>query len=781
MSAEEIRKKLLGKFREVTADRVERLEAALVAIEASNDAEAARELSRELHTLKGEARMMGFAGVSTLVHTAEELIASVGGELPSLAGVLRRACGSIPALLELPSDAEEARGLQAELASLVAKRSNEAATTPVAGVEAALPAGASGPLAPSASRADSSAKTVGSPAGAAATPGPATGSPAEASATSGSAAAPAEGAVTSSAAKSAAPTNPSQAAGLSLLSQASSIRVDLDSLDEIAGLAGDVLVEGAKAQARVSEQREILEAWPRLAERLLALAEKGIAGDALDDAETEFHRLRNRTFRFFHHHTEALGGTQSLLSNLAEKISTARMTPLDEVFSGLVGASKRLGADHGKELECVVTGGDTSIDRAIIPSLNDPLIHLLRNSIDHGLELREQRLAAGKPPVGRITIAAKPDGDRLRVEVSDDGRGIDAGFIRDVARRRGIVSDLEAAQLSNRAAIDLIFAAGFSTLDSSSETSGRGVGLDVVRQRVVALGGTVEVETRLGIGTTFILTMPQSLSMMKVLLFRIDDDVYGVPAGDVESVGRIEPARVTEIAGIRAISHRERLVPIVALGPLLSLNGGPSGSRPMAVFLQLGEHRVALAIDGIFGQREVAVKAPSTFIKGMPFVSGGAALEDGRVALLLSTPELVTAARAFGNPTSSTARRRLKVLLVDDSLIAREAEAAILRTFGHEVTEAGDGEEGWQKLQSGSFDLLVTDVQMPVLDGIELTRRVKSSERFRKLPVAIVSSLSATRDRRRGAEAGADAFLSKGDLDGDLLAETIERLCGVVG
>jgi two-component system chemotaxis sensor kinase CheA/two-component system sensor histidine kinase and response regulator WspE len=302
-----------------------------------------------------------------------------------------------------------------------------------------------------------------------------------------------------------------------------------------------------------------------------------------------------------------------------------------------------------------------------------------------------------------------------------------------------------------------------------------------VRKKVAALGGSVLLESQPGKGTRFTLRMPQSLSLMKVLLVRIDDDVYGMPAIDVESVGRLRPEDVTVVAGIRTVTHRDRLMPVVALGPLLSLNGGPRNPHPLAAFVKHGAEGAALVVDGLHGEREVAVKAPSAFIKGMRFISGAAALEDGRVALLLSTADLITAARRLSSPAlaRSRDRRRLRILLIDDSAIAREAEAALLRALGHEVEEAVDGEDGWQKLQTGGYQLLLTDVQMPVLDGIDLTRRMKATPRFAKLPIVILSSLSAPEERRRGVDAGADAYLVKGELDAELLAATLERLCGV--
>jgi two-component system chemotaxis sensor kinase CheA/two-component system sensor histidine kinase and response regulator WspE len=401
--------------------------------------------------------------------------------------------------------------------------------------------------------------------------------------------------------------------------------------------------------------------------------------------------------------------------------------------------------------------------------------------VDHGLETPEARAAAGKARTGKLTISARADGDLLSVVVEDDGRGIDPEKVRAAAIRKGLLGEGQAAALSPRGAVDLVFAPGFTTRDAAGELSGRGVGLDVVRKHVVALGGSVTVDTEVGRGSRFTLRMPQSLSLLKMLLVRLDDDVYGLPALDVESVGRLDPGDVTEVAGIRAVRLRDRLLPLVALGPLLSLNGGPRHPRPTVAYVLHGADGAAVVVDGLFGEREVAVKAPGAFLKGMRYVTGAAALEDGRVALLLSTPDLVGAARRLASPAMSRGRdrRRLRVLLVDDSAIAREAEAALLRSLGHEVEEAVDGEDGWLRLQSGGFHVLVTDVQMPVLDGIDLTRRVKATPRFAKLPILILSSLSAPEERRRGVDAGADAYLVKGELDPEGLAATLERLCGV--
>ena len=727
MGAEEIRQKLLGKFREVTADRIEKISGQLLEFERGGGVEAKQEVARELHTLKGEARMMGFLGISQVVHAAEDLLKVLPAERPGdRVDVMLKACDVIPTLLDGPPDGgAPAQELVTRLRSMIR-------------------AGRPEPEAPA------PAAPEGAPEGA---PG-------------------------------AVPEAAEPRAELRGDKPAASIRVDVDRLDQIAALAGDMLVDGARAMVRTRELSGLLTRWNRISDRVVAVAEELRAAGAVklgEQIERDVHLLRSDTFRFLRGHVDAASSAQSQFALMADRVGAARLIPLAGILAGFPRAARDLAREQGKEVECIVRGGETGVDKAILLSLNDPMVHLLRNAVDHGLEVPEERQKAGKPRYGKIVISARTDGDLLAVTVEDDGPGIEPNHIRAAALQKGVIGEAQAASLSTRAALDLIFMPGFTTRREAGEVSGRGVGLDVVRKKVTGLGGSVVVESEPGKGTRFILRMPQSLSLMKVLLVRIDEDVYGLPAIDVESVGRIESEQVADVAGIRAVRHRGRLLPVVALGPLLSLNGGPRNPKPVAAFLVHGSEGAAVVVDGLYGEREVAVKAPGAFLKGMRYVAGAAALENGRVALLLSTPDLVAAARRLASPALSRGRdrRRLRILLIDDSAIAREAEAALLRSMGHEVEEAVDGEDGWQKLQGGGFHLLLTDVQMPVLDGIDFTRRVKATTRFSKVPVVILSSLSAPEERRRGVDAGADAYLVKGELEAETLAATLERLCGV--
>jgi two-component system, chemotaxis family, sensor kinase CheA len=366
----------------------------------------------------------------------------------------------------------------------------------------------------------------------------------------------------------------------------------------------------------------------------------------------------------------------------------------------------------------------------------------------------------------------------LHLEVEDDGRGIDPERVKTSAVSKRLLTQAQADALSEREAIELVFRSGFSTREEVSEISGRGVGMDVVKRKVESLGGSVSLKTRLGRGLTVALRLPQSLALMKVLLVRLGDDVYGIPAADVEAVIRLKPEDRMEVFGTLAVKHRGKPTALVALGPLLGLNGGNRFDRPPAVVVRHGADEAALVVDGFVDEREVAVKpCGGEFLKGAPFIAGTAALEDGRIAVLLHVPDIMTEVRRMARPvTQAPATKRLRVLLVDDSPIARATESALVKALGHNVEEAQDGEEAYAKAQAVSYDLILSDVQMPKLDGFSLTRRLKSTASLARIPVIILSSLASPEDKRRGLDAGADAYLVKGELGVEVLAQAIDRL-----
>jgi len=560
--------------------------------------------------------------------------------------------------------------------------------------------------------------------------------------------------------------------------------VAVDALDLLGALAGDLLVEGARANLRTTELAGLVQRVNRMGDRFLAFVDR-VAGkvpeemSALTRLEADLHLLRDDTFRFVRQNADGTNALRGYLERLAEQVAEARLVPLSTVFAAFPRAVRDVARQQGKEVELSIDNAEVGVDRGVLGEVRDAMVHLLRNSVDHGIEAPEGRQKEGKPRAGRIAVRVRADGGMLAVDVEDDGRGIDAQRLREVSVARRVLTAPQAAALSDREAMDLIFLPGFSTREEVTELSGRGVGMAVVKKKVEALGGSVAVTSVLGKWTRMSLRLPQSLALMRVLLVRLGADAFGIPAVDVQAVGRVRPAEKTQVAGRDAVEFRGRPVALVDLAALLQLKGGPVPEAPLCVFVQHGEDRAAFVVDGFVGEREVAGKpCGGDGLQGAPFLAGAAALEDGSVAVLLHVPDVLAEIRRSGGQgaVARVQERRLRVLLVEDSPIARATETALVRALGHAVDEAVDGQDGLEKIAGQAYDLVLCDVQMPRMDGIELTRRLKADPATMKIPVVILTSLASPEDRRRGLDAGADAYLVKGELSSETLAQTFARL-----
>jgi two-component system, chemotaxis family, sensor kinase CheA len=763
VDTEALKKSLLAKFVEVTQDRLQAIQLGVLELEKPDDgARAAENVARELHTMKGESRMLGLPAIGQVAHASEDLLKAFTEkkvDARTVTDLLLHACDAVSDLLEDASGAKEGTPGSNEL---VLKLTTIAGTT--------VPPLKPPPSAPRPLKARPSAPVA---APASAPRGPSVSSPVS----------------PTSQAKEPSP-HPSPVSTESRVEEAverkpaadRSIRVNVELLDSVGLLAGDLLVESARSELRGHELQSLLERFSRLGDNLVrvtqaAQLEPGLR-QRINLLESDLSLLRDDAFRFVRHHSDGLNTLNTSLTQLADHVAEARLVPLSTVFEAFPRAVRELALSQGKRIELQIANTSAGVDRSMVSDVRDALIHLIRNSVDHGIEPPELRETYGKVDAGLISLKARADGDMLAVEVEDDGRGIDPTVLRQSAVEKGMLTPSQAAALSEREAIDLIFRAGFSTKGQISEVSGRGVGMDVVKRKVEALGGSVSVTSRIGRSTTVALRLPQSLALMRVLLIRLGDDVYGMPAADVEAVARFSPADRLEIFGALAVMHRGKPIAFAALGPLLGLNGGPRSEKPPCVVVRFGGEHAALVVDGFVDEREVAVKPiGGDFVKGAPFVAGSAALEDGRIAVLLHVPDIMAEIRKVSRPVESQASKRLKILLVDDSPIARATESALVRALGHEVEEAQDGEEAWERLKTApAYDLILTDVQMPRLDGFALTRRLKNHSSTEHLPVVILSSLASPEDKRRGLDAGADAYLVKGELGVESLALAIDRL-----
>jgi two-component system chemotaxis sensor kinase CheA len=480
---------------------------------------------------------------------------------------------------------------------------------------------------------------------------------------------------------------------------------------------------------------------------------------------------------------------QLLTDDLQDGIRRVRLRPVAALFNHFPRLVRDLAREQGKEITVLVEGAETEVDRQVLELLKDPLTHLIRNAVDHGVEPPAARETAGKPRQGIIRLKAEQRDKDIVITLGDDGAGINLNTVRRVAVERGVLSAQEAASLSETETLELIFRADFSTASQVTELSGRGFGLDVVRQNLEQLHGLIQVNTRLGVGTTFRLTLPVTLATTQVLEVLVGGVTVGLPMINVERILRVRLDQIHPVEGKPMIYAEGRALPLISLGEVLGLAASasalPLDARLPIVILGVVDRQVALRVDGLMGAQEVVVKHLGRQLRRVRNVAGAAILGDGRVVVVLNVADLIKSIQAgsFNQAALSiaTVPHRQRLLVVDDSITTRTLEKHILENAGYQVQVAANGQEALVLLsqsESEPFDLVVSDIQMPQMDGFSLTEKIKTEARTERVPVVLVTSLESAEDRLKGLNAGADAYITKGAFDQRELLETVERLIG---
>jgi two-component system, chemotaxis family, sensor kinase CheA len=476
-----------------------------------------------------------------------------------------------------------------------------------------------------------------------------------------------------------------------------------------------------------------------------------------------------------------------LVDDLLENSKRLLMLPLATLGALLPKVVRDLCRDQGKEADLVIRGEDVKIDKRILEEMKDPLIHLLRNCIDHGIEKPGQRREAGKPPRATITLAVTSAGDnQVELAVSDDGAGIDIDKVKAAAIERGLVGRASAEQLTDSAALALVFEADVSTSPLITELSGRGLGLAIVRERTEKLGGRVAIESQLGIGTTIRMTLPLTLATFRGVLIESRQRLFIVPTAHVERVMRFKVQDVQTVEGRTILVLNGRAVSLAHLSEVLQVPPEPrSADRPEAahaLILGMGEQRMAFAVDAVLDECEVLVKRLAKPLSRVRNIAGATVLGSGEVVPILNVSDLLKSARntsraAYPVAAAEPARAPAgKVLVAEDSITSRMLLKGILESAGYEVQTAVDGIDAFTALRAGQFDVLVSDVEMPRLSGFDLTARIRADRKLAELPVVLVTALESREHRERGIEVGADAYLVKSSFDHSNLLETLRRL-----
>ena len=552
------------------------------------------------------------------------------------------------------------------------------------------------------------------------------------------------------------------------LTASDTVRVKLDKLEELINLMGELVSSHAG-------MRQLAGTAQRLGQQL----QEQLQG-SLPVAIQQF----SRDMR------DIVLSQESLMQELHDKTLQMRMLPLAIVLDPAARLVRDMARSLNKKVECRIYGSEIELDRQMIDQLADPIIHLLRNALDHGIETPAIRQQKGKPAQGLLQISARQDGGWVVLEVRDDGMGLSLSAIRDKALKKGLVSSEQLAEMSEQQISDLIFEPGFSTSNMITELSGRGVGMDVVKRSIVDdLQGVISLHSRADEGTCFTLRLPLSLAMMRVLLVRAGEQVLGFTAQYVTELISVDPDALISVADRNAVIIRNEFVPVIQLVDLLKLPQESAPKRSLSrtrsdlllLVIRVHTEKLALIVDELLDERDLVIKQLPEHLSFNPLISGMVTTGHNELVSLIHVPYVLDIARQSRQPSAKRAQAdqdkpKKRILVVDDSLNTREIERDVLEAWGYHVTLAEHGQEGLDKALAEQFDAVLTDVEMPVMDGFTLTARLREHERYQECPIIIITSREKESDRRRGIEVGADAYIVKGSFDQNSLVDTLKVL-----
>jgi chemosensory pili system protein ChpA (sensor histidine kinase/response regulator) len=606
------------------------------------------------------------------------------------------------------------------------------------------------------------------------------------------------------------------------------IRVDIDRLDNLMNLVGEMIVnrnglarqvdfikslreELAFSQARlIHEIKKFEEKYEyTLSVETPGLPEAVQSGDFLElefDRYDDFNLLSRKLTEitndtneimaelagFFNSFELDTARISMITANLQDEITMARMVEMDKLYQLFQRPVRDLAQEEGKLLKLVVLGGETTVDKTIYETISDPLMHMIRNAVSHGIESPAERTALGKEPTGVLILNARHEGNNIILEVEDDGRGMDPEALRKAAVDKGFMSAAEAQSLTDVEAINLIFRPGFSTASTISKVSGRGVGMDVVSTQIARINGRFEITTDKGVGTKFLIRLPLTLAIAQALIVKLEDQEMAVPMSLVEETTRFSYKDIQQAAGEEMVSLRGSLVRLLKLNELLGVGRFPKKDetyRHPTLILGMAEKRLAVMVEAIIGREEIVVKSLGDYLKGIKFFSGATISGEGNVRLILNIASLfggevlVTSAASVAPAkeavNSESLKRKLKLLVVDDSISIRKYVQRFLDRMGYDVEVASDGIEALTIMGRMKFDAVITDLEMPVMHGYDLMAEMRKSLELMNIPVIVLTSRAGEKHRQKAREMGAQDYLVKPFEEEGLLGTLKRVLSGV--
>lgn len=736
----------IPRFIDENRDRLQKLNQTILELEKNpSNSELLKEILRETHTLKGTAKLMGFSDIVVLSHKVEDLFVKVrDGALPSskeLYDTVFKTLDALASMVEMKQkntqptvNREEVynhietflhnstmQGTEAELAqSEVDKILSDTVKLPTATAEAS-------PLA----------------------------------------LLPTEGRKTT--------------------------RVGLDKIDALY----NHLVELIIAQMTFHQRCEEIIRLNNYTKQLRAAGTKTHATTNTLESDT---RRPHETFtqyqimeesllkeitRFSNSYETDVAKLDTIIEGIRHQVMLMRMQPISTIFDLATRLVRDLSGQFQKDVDLVISGTEVELDNTIIDMLKDPLVHLLRNAVDHGIEKPAIRASCGKKSTGVIALRAEQEGGDIIITVEDDGKGIDRELIKETAVRKGLLRAEKAHELSDEEIYGFITKPGFSTSKIITDTSGRGIGMDIVKTVVDRLNGSLIIESNKGSGSRFILKVPATIALVNVLIAQAGTMTFAIPSTSIEQIAYISRRDVRTLDGRASVFLGNQTIPIVDLVNIFQLERENDEKKdegiPVIISSSEGK-KVGFIVSEFISEREVVFQEFKGYLKRPLYFSGITTLGTGEVILILNMQELIkikdTALKGEDSKAGKYRPKKNTILIVEDSIITAELEKNILENVGYEVDIATDGIDALDKLSVKKYDLLVTDVDMPRMNGFELTSRIRAGKRLKDIPIIIVTAREKAEDKRRGIEVGADAYILKKEFDQSNLLSTIKRLIG---
>ena len=568
------------------------------------------------------------------------------------------------------------------------------------------------------------------------------------------------------------------------------VRVTAESLTRLVALAGESLVQSRQLRPFVDALQALRQRQSALIDALDAIEQRGgAAREPIGRAKAQATGCAETLLDTLHEIEDYARRSEDLSGRLHHEVLARRMRPLADGIRGFPRLVRDLARQLEKRVEFEIVGGNTGVDRDILEKLEAPLNHLIRNALDHAMEPPEERRAAGKNPAGTIRLEARHSAGMLQITLRDDGRGIGLARLRAKVVERGLASAAMADQMSEAELLEFLFLPGFSTKDTVTEISGRGVGLDVVQNMVRAVGGIVRVSTQAGKGTRFTLQLPITRSVIRALLVQVAGEPYAFPLNRIDRILVLRKDDLKVLEGRRHFLMDDQPVGLVDAAQVLELATVSAAAETFSVVVASDRsHRFGVIVEGFLGERDLEVRPLDPRLGKVPDISSASVLENGFPVLIFDVEDMVRSIdnllsgrrlKGVGNEDAAGRRKAAKrVLVVDDSITVRELERQMLEARGYTVDVAVDGLDGWNAVRGGDYQLVISDVDMPRMDGIQLIRSIKADARLKAIPVVVVSYKEREEDRLRGLDAGADAYLTKSSFHDQTLIDTVVDLIG---